>query len=197
MFTSRRRLRFTAVSAMAVLALTGFSSGRGHGSGSSHGGGGGGCSNSHQDHDSSSSSSVDDTSGDDPFDIAPEDVDPYGDSSGGSGSYRYRPGVRSTPTTSSGGKAQALADGSAVLIHCVTALKPYTTVEVSNPNRSEGVFSVEVTFHDERGLVLHDVSEQVKVPAEDTATLRIPAARSWDLEQIDHCEVDPWATADH
>ncbi|MFJ9629092.1 hypothetical protein ACIRU8_15470 [Streptomyces sp. NPDC101175] len=55
MRTRGRRLRFTAVLALTVLTLTGFSTGRHH-SGSRHrsgGGGGGGCSSSSQDHDTS------------------------------------------------------------------------------------------------------------------------------------------------
>lgn len=48
-------LKLTAVAALVVLTLTGFSTGRGHG-GSGDGGGGGGCSSSGQNHDSSSGS---------------------------------------------------------------------------------------------------------------------------------------------
>ncbi|WAZ22391.1 hypothetical protein STRCI_003643 [Streptomyces cinnabarinus] len=54
-----RKLKFTAVTAMVVLALTGFSSGRGHGGGGD-GDSGGGCSSSSQNHDSSSGSRDDD-----------------------------------------------------------------------------------------------------------------------------------------
>ncbi|MFF3964826.1 hypothetical protein ACFYZI_25085 [Streptomyces griseorubiginosus] len=61
MHSRGRVLRFTAVMAAVVLALTGFSSGRHHSSGrhkSSHSDsdGGGGCSSSRQDHDSYSTS---------------------------------------------------------------------------------------------------------------------------------------------
>ncbi|MBC2907212.1 hypothetical protein [Streptomyces cupreus] len=55
-----RKLKFTAVTALVVLALTGFSSGRGHGGGSGDGDSGGGCSSSSQNHDSSTSRHDDD-----------------------------------------------------------------------------------------------------------------------------------------
>ncbi|MEV0177384.1 hypothetical protein AB0I00_40590 [Streptomyces sp. NPDC050803] len=55
-----RKLKFTAVTALVVLALTGFSSGRGHGGSSGDSDSGGGCSSSSQNHDSSSGSRDDD-----------------------------------------------------------------------------------------------------------------------------------------
>ncbi|MET8695335.1 hypothetical protein ABZV65_22650 [Streptomyces bauhiniae] len=204
MYTWGRKLRFTAVSATVVLALTGFSSSRGHG-GSSHHGSGGGCSNSSQDHDSSSVSGIDDSVGSDPY----GDDDPYdgssssgaydlGASTGGSdgGTYRSRPGSRSTPTASSGGRAQALKDGTAELIECASMDDPYATVEVRNPNESRGLFTVKVNFLDEHGLSLVDSSDQVSVPAMDKATVRVPVAGSGRVDEIDHCEVEPRATAD-
>lgn len=51
-----RKVRLTAVAALVVLSLTGFSTGRGHKSDGDGDGGGGGCSSSSQDHDSSTSS---------------------------------------------------------------------------------------------------------------------------------------------
>ncbi|MFJ6897550.1 hypothetical protein [Streptomyces hokutonensis] len=53
MHTRGRRLRFTAVLALTVLTLTGFSTGRHHSSSRHRSGGGGGCSSSSQDHDTS------------------------------------------------------------------------------------------------------------------------------------------------
>ncbi|WP_328748214.1 hypothetical protein OHT57_22145 [Streptomyces sp. NBC_00285] len=57
MHSRGRVLKFTAVSVLVVLSLTGFSTGHGHSSGrhkskSSHGDSGGGCSSSRQNHDS-------------------------------------------------------------------------------------------------------------------------------------------------
>ncbi|MGW4227009.1 hypothetical protein ACWEG1_26520 [Streptomyces bauhiniae] len=204
MYTWGRKLRFTAVSATVVLALTGFSSSRGHG-GSSHHGSGGGCSNSSQDHDSSSVSGIDDSVGSDPY----GDDDSYdgssssgaydlGASTGGSdgGTYRSRPGSRSTPTASSGGRAHALKDGTAELVECASVDASYATVEVRNPNGRQGLFTVKVTFLDEHGSQLADASDQVSVPAMDKATVRLPVAGSGRVDEIDHCEVEPRATAD-
>ncbi|MEV6547526.1 hypothetical protein AB0M57_02310 [Streptomyces sp. NPDC051597] len=84
----RRRMRFTAVLAGVVLALTGFS---GHGHGKS-GGGGGGCSNSHKSNGGSSSGS-----GSGYRHTDDDDYDSTGGSGSGSGS-RYTPSPTPTPT---------------------------------------------------------------------------------------------------
>ncbi len=71
-----RKLKFTAVTALVVLALTGFSSGRGHGGSSGDGDSGGGCSSSSQNHDSSTNRHDDDddsgSSGSGSADVAQE-----------------------------------------------------------------------------------------------------------------------------
>lgn len=200
MYTWGRKLRFTAVSATVVLALTGFSSSRGHGSGSHHGSGGG-CSNSSQDHDSSSASGIDDPVGSDPYgddDSSSSGAYDLGASTGGSdgGTYRTRPGSRSTPTASSGGRSHALKDGTAELVECASVDDPYATVEVRNPNGREALFTVKVSFLDEHGSYLVHSSDQVSVPATDKATVRVPVAGSGRVDEIDHCEVEPRATAD-
>ncbi|MEU1401530.1 hypothetical protein ABZ471_04040 [Streptomyces sp. NPDC005728] len=189
-----RRLRFTAVLALVVLALTGFSRGHGH---SRHGGsGGGGCSSSHQDHDSSSST----TSGggsygggssyDDP------DDDSYGSgyassgssASGSTGGYRTRPTHRATSTPSGSGKA--LEEGTARLISCASQTTPYATVEVTNPNSRKADFQVWVTFYDAEGtLLLSNESPQVSVPANGRATTRVTLGKRL-LSSVDHCEAD-------
>lgn len=170
-----RRLRFTAVLALVVLTLTGFSTGRHHSSrhrsGSS--GGGGGCSSSSQDHDSSSSSTS-------------------GGTSGGS-SYTHRPTYRSTPTsTASGSGGDSLLDGTAKLVSCATAKKQYATVEVTNPNDRKAAFSVDVTFKDAQDNEVDFNYEDVKVPANGKATVRVPVLGT--STPVDHCEVDPRAT---
>ncbi|WP_328872088.1 hypothetical protein OHT76_19310 [Streptomyces sp. NBC_00287] len=70
-----RKLKFTAVTALVVLALTGFSSGRSSG-GSGDGDSNGGCSSSSQNHDSSTSRDDDDddsgSSGSGSADVAQE-----------------------------------------------------------------------------------------------------------------------------
>ena len=179
MHTRGRRLRFTAVLALTVLTLTGFSTGRHH-SHSRHGssGGGGGCSSSSQDHDTSTSS---------------------GGTTGGStnsSTHRSRPTYRSTPTATSSATARPLKDGTAVLKRCASLDDPYSTVEVRNPNGREALFTVKVAYKNSNGSTLADTTSQVSVPANGRATLRMAAAGTGVLDRLDHCEVDPRATAD-
>ncbi|WP_405860698.1 hypothetical protein OG407_22810 [Streptomyces sp. NBC_01515] len=175
MHTRGRTLRFTAVLALTVLTLTGFSTGRHH-SHSRHGSseGGGGCSSSSQDHDTSTSS---------------------GGTTNGS-THRSRPTYRSTPTATSSATARPLKDGTAVLKRCASVADPYTTVEVRNPNGREALFTVKVAYKDRTGFTLADAGSQVSVPANGKATLRMAAASTGALDRLDHCEVDPRATAD-
>ncbi|MFJ9245190.1 hypothetical protein [Streptomyces sp. NPDC101776] len=143
MQTRGRRLRFTAVLALTVLTLTGFSTGRHH-SGSRHGssGGGGGCSSSGQDHDSSTSRRS---------------------------NYRSTPAA----TASSGSGTSSLLDGTAKLVSCATASRQYATVEVSNPNDRKATFSVNVTFEDAQNNEVDYNYADVKVPANGRATVRV------------------------
>jgi hypothetical protein len=173
MHTRGRRLRFTAVLALTVLTLTGFSTGRHH-SHSRHGSSGGGCSSSSQDHDTSTSS---------------------GGTTGGS-THRSRPTYRSTPTATSSATARPLKDGTAVLKRCASVADPYTTVEVRNPNGREALFTVKVAYKNSNGSTLADTTGQVSVPANGRSTLRMAAASTGILDRLDHCEVDPRATAD-
>lgn len=129
------------------------------------------------------------------------DGDAYdsGTSTGGSGrgTYRSRDTHRPTPTASpSGDTAGPMKDGTAALIHCASMDDPYATVEVRNPNGREGLFTVRVSFKDEHGFTLIDTGDQVSVPAKDKATLRVPVAGSGRVDEIDHCEVNPRASAD-
>ncbi|MGV9788289.1 hypothetical protein [Streptomyces sp. NPDC003435] len=190
---------------MVVLTLTGFSSGR-HGGGGHHGGGGGGCSNSSQDHDSSSGSDssvsdIDGSSGGGPYGDSPSSAYSLGASTDGSdgsdsGTYRSRPGRRSTPTASPGGTSRSLKDGTAVLVRCATTDVPYATVEVSNPNGREGVFTVRIKFQDDHGRTVSDGSDEVSVPAQDRVRAMVHVNHMDRVREIDHCEVDPKATAD-
>lgn len=205
MYAWGRKVRFTAVSAVVVLTLTGFSSGR-HGGGGHHGGGGGGCSNSSQDHDSSSGSDssvsdIDGSSGGGPYGDSPSSAYSLGASTDGSdgsdsGTYRSRPGRRSTPTASPGGTSRSLKDGTAVLVRCATTDVPYATVEVSNPNGREGVFTVRIKFQDDHGRTVSDGSDEVSVPAQDRVRAMVHVNHMDRVREIDHCEVDPKATAD-
>jgi hypothetical protein len=195
-----RTLKFTAVSALVVLTLTGFSTGR-HGSRHSSGGSGGGCSNSGQDHDSSSSSS---TSGgsygsgsdDDSYD------DSYGSSSSsstsGGSTYNRRPNYRSTPRSSSSGNDEDPLDGKARLVSCATAKRPYATVEVTNPNDGKARFAVWVEFDNEKGELADSNNAKVTVPANGKKQVRVQVDTSGPVDDgllsvIDHCKVDPEA----
>ncbi|WP_416530786.1 hypothetical protein [Streptomyces coelicoflavus] len=158
MTTRGRALRYTAISALVVLSLTGFSTGR-HG----HGGdGGGGCSSSSQDHDSSSSTS----GGGDAY---KDDDDTYG--SGGSGYHDYDDDTYGDGT--GGGDTHAMS-ATLELIACATEAEPYATVEVTNPNDSEYTFPVTVRFIDVYGTELTAGHEEATVPAGGVTEVRIP-----------------------
>ncbi|MGM9345221.1 hypothetical protein [Streptomyces salinarius] len=160
MTTRGRALRYTAISALVVLSLTGFSTGR-HGHG--HGGdGGGGCSSSSQDHDSSSSTS----GGGDAY---KDDDDTYG--SGGSGYHDYDDDTYGDGT--GGGDTHAMS-ATLELIACATETEPYATVEVTNPNDSEYTFPVTVRFIDVYGTELTAGHEEATVPAGGVTEVRIP-----------------------
>jgi hypothetical protein len=165
MHTRGRRLKLTAVLALTVLTLTGFSTGRHHSSSrhkSGSGSSGGGCSSSRQDHDTSTNRRSD---------------------------YRSTPG----PTATSGGGSSSLRDGTAKLVSCATATKQYATVEVSNPNSRKATFSVDVTFKDAEDNEVDFNYADVKVPANGRATVRVRVLGT--STPVDHCEVDPRATA--
>ncbi len=189
-----RRLRFTAVLAIVVLALTGFSRGHGH-SHSRHsrgGGGGGGCSSSHQDHDSSSSTSGGGSSYDDSYGDTDDD-DSYGGSSTTSGStsggyYNRRRTHRPTATPSGGSSGTTLREGTAKLISCATEKRPYATVEITNPNNRKATFQAWVTFYNAVDTsVAGSQSPEVSVPAKGKATVRVPLTETL-LPAVDHCE---------
>ncbi|MGY1523434.1 hypothetical protein ACW69C_06615 [Streptomyces sp. MN3] len=173
--TSRgKTLKLTAVSALVVLALTGFSTGRGHGgtSGGDHDGGGGGCSSSSQNHDSSSGGSHRDYDDDD-YD------DDYG-SSGGSG----------------GSEASMSPDAATVtLVDCASEETPYATVEVTNTDTVDGTFSVTVVFRDAAGEELVRRTEEVSVPAGETTAARVPVDDAASVPLVDECELDSHAPA--
>lgn len=179
-----RALRFTAVLTLVVLSLTGFSSGRHHGS-RGHGGGGGGCSSSHQDHDSSSSTSGGGSYGSSGGSSYGSDDDGYGSTGGGSYRRTHRP--TSTP---SGSDRTPLKDGTARLVACARAGKPYATVEVTNPNGRKATFRVEVLFLPQTPPAIDSARTKVSVPAHGTRTVRLPFGQNAHLDLLDHCEVD-------
>ncbi|MFD5574961.1 hypothetical protein [Streptomyces cadmiisoli] len=189
MYMRGRSLRFTAVSAMVVLALTGFSSGRDQGNSSQDSSHGGGCSSSSQDHDNST------PGGSDPLSSLSSESpssDSYdsGMSTDGSGSSQPTPTVSPSSST-----ARPLKDGTAVLVHCASMEDPYATVEIRNPNGRDAVLNLKVSFADKHGYTLLDTLNQVSVPAKDKTTYRVPITTSPDADKIVRCKVDPIATA--
>ncbi len=170
-----RRLKFTAVAALVVLSLTGFSTGRGHGSSGSSsgdgGGGGGGCSSSSQNHDSSSSTSGGSTYRDDDNDT--------GSSSGSSS------GVTSKP----------LRDAKVELVTCATEDEAYATVEVTNPNSRGSDFTVTVRFLDAGSEQVDVRSKDEFVPAKGVVKVRVPLAAPGMAAQVDRCDPDLYAPA--
>ncbi|MFD8351681.1 hypothetical protein ACFV1X_22435 [Streptomyces coelicoflavus] len=165
-----RALRYTAISALVVLSLTGFSTGR-HGHG--HGGdGGGGCSSSSQDHDGSSS-----TSGGGAY---KDDDDTYGSGYHDHDDDTYDDG------TGSGGTG-GIEAGNLTLVACAEESQPYATVEATNPNGAEYTFPVTVLFKDADGTTISERSEQVTVPADGVAAVRVPFDGSGTP---DRCELD-------
>ncbi|MFD5448775.1 hypothetical protein [Streptomyces sp. NPDC127100] len=182
MTTRGRACRFTAISALVVLGLTGFSTGRGHGHG--HGGdGGGGCSSSGQDHDSSSSTSDGDVYKDD-------GDDSYG--GGTSGGYGYgRSGTDHDDDTDGGGGDGGRAAPQAAtveLVSCATEDDPYATVEVTNPNDRELTFAVTVFFKDGSDVTIDDARQETTVPAGSASRVRL--ALDAPGRTADHCELD-------
>ncbi|MFA3876527.1 hypothetical protein ABS735_23025 [Streptomyces sp. MMCC 100] len=180
MTTRGRALKFTAISALVVLSLTGFSTGR-HGHG--HGGdGGGGCSSSSQDHDSSSSTS----GGGDAY---KDDDDTY--SSGGSGYHDYDDDTYDDDTGSGGSGGTGEAEAAVLnLVTCVMEDQPWSTVEVTNPNAVEYTYSVTVLFKDADGTTIAEGTEEVTVPADGESAVRVPFDGSGTP---DHCELGPTA----
>ncbi|GGT24482.1 hypothetical protein [Streptomyces chromofuscus] len=177
-----RKLKLTAVAALVVLTLTGFSTGR-H-SGGSGGGGGGGCSSSGQNHDSSSSTSGGGTwSGTDDGD---DDYD-YGGSTSGSGGYDDS----DDNTGSSGsGSAETLRNASVKLVKCVTGKAPYSRVEITNPNASTATFAVDVTFENRMGATVKQETWFVEVPGDDTITVDIESSNRSRAAEVAGCDVD-------
>ncbi|WP_353947149.1 hypothetical protein ABII15_21965 [Streptomyces sp. HUAS MG91] len=182
MTRGRRILKLTAVAAVVVFALTGFS--RGHGRHHSSHGSGGGCSSSSQDHDSSSSST---SSGSSSGSLGKSDDSTYGSSSGSS--YNSTSGTSGSSST----RRSDLRDGRARLVNCATEKRSYATVEVSNGNRSTGEFRVSVDFYDAQEQLLTFDSRDVEVPGNGKKTVAVPVSSRY-LKDIDHCKVDPEAT---
>nr|WP_285515928.1 hypothetical protein [Streptomyces sp. NBRC 14336]WBO78651.1 hypothetical protein SBE_002273 [Streptomyces sp. SBE_14.2] len=155
-----RKLKFTAVTALVVLSLTGFSSGRGHGGGD--GDSGGGCSSSSQNHDSSSSRHDDDDDND----------------TSGSG-----PGA----DTGSAGTAQ---DVKIDLVSCASTEQPYAVVDLTNPNGNPVTVTVVVHFKDAQSSVVDMQTVEEIVPAGETAQVQVDLTDASNAAQVDLCEAE-------
>ncbi|MFB6674732.1 hypothetical protein ACFVDQ_12750 [Streptomyces sp. NPDC057684] len=187
----RRGLKLTALAAVVVLALTGFSTGRGHGgSGKSKSRGsssssGGGCSSSKQNHGGSSSSTTGGSSYDD-------DDDSYGSSSSGSSGYTsggssYNRRPTRTPSTSGSGRS---ADITAKVLKCAGKDSPYASVELRNRGSREGRYNLTLHFQDASDITVIDGSTSVTVPANGTKIAKVKPGGVGLLKSIDHCRLD-------
>ncbi|MFJ9733056.1 hypothetical protein ACIRU2_24310 [Streptomyces sp. NPDC101169] len=181
---SGHTIRLAAVSALVVLALTGFTGRHGHSRG--HSGGGGGCSSSSQDHDTSSGVGK---SGSGHYRDYDDDYGTTGGSTSGSGS-----GTRATPSPTPSLKA-----AKARLVSCATEKAQYATVEVTNPNAVEGYFTVRVEFDDRKGTALADNTATVTVPARGTARAQVELLDSLGhrddglILEVHRCKANPVA----
>ncbi|MFJ8183625.1 hypothetical protein [Streptomyces sp. NPDC096105] len=176
--TSRgKTLELTAVSALVVLALTGFSTGRGHGGGSGDGDGGG-CSSSSQNHDASGSG------GGSHRDYDDDDHDDHDDHDGGGSGGSGDPEASASPE-----------DATVTLVDCASEETPYATVEVTNTDTVDGTFSVTVVFKDTAGDELVSRTEEVAVPAGGTTPARVPVDDAESVPLIDACDLDSSAPA--
>ncbi|MBT3154742.1 hypothetical protein HTV45_28380 [Streptomyces sp. CHD11] len=174
-------LKLTAVSALVVLTLTGFSAGRGHG-GSSGDGGGGGCSSSGQNHDSSGSGGGSHRDDDDDDDDYGADDSDYGSDSGGTGD---------------GGVSDATSelDARVDLVDCASPETPYATVDVTNQNATAGVFTVTVRFEDATGAEVVTRTRDVAVPGSGTVPVRVDVDADQDVSRIAACDPGMFAPA--
>lgn len=189
----RRGLKLTALAAVVVLALTGFSTGRGHGSGKSRGhsssSSGGGCSSSKQNHSGSSSSTTGGSSYDD-------DDDSYGSSNSGSSGYTsggssYNRRPTRTPSTSSTSGSGRSADITAKVLKCAGKDSPYASVELRNRGGRDGRYNLTIHFQDASDITVIDGSTSVTVPANGTKVAKVKPGGGADLLQsIDHCQLD-------
>ncbi|HEX5566067.1 MAG TPA: hypothetical protein VFY14_03875 [Streptomyces sp.] len=171
-------LKLTAVSALVVLTLTGFSTGRHRGG---DGGGGGGCSSSSQNHDSSPKSGG--------YRDHDDDDDDYDYGSGSSGSD----GTGGEPTATA---TSTLTDATVELLSCASKSARHATVRVTNPNLSDGSFTVRVVFENRAGARITTARQQVDVPADDTVTVGVPVGGDAKrAARVAHCEPDREAPA--
>lgn len=188
----RRGLKLTALAAVVVLALTGFSTGRGHGGSgksksrgsSSSSSGGGGCSSSKQNHGGGyNGSHHSDYDNDDSY-----DDDSYGSSGGGD-----------TATDT------ATGDADVVIVDCAgpgrkaskrrAAGKADSTVTVRVTSQELGTndFSVGVDLLDGGGRLVENVSKTVTLDDGETETVTMKMTMPRQAANVYRC-ANPRAT---
>lgn len=164
MVVTGRRVRFTAVVAGVVLALTGFSSSGGsHGKSSGHDGGGGGCSSSksrkHTSHDSDNDNSG--TTG----------------TTGGSNGGTATP----TPTKSPGGRG--------TVVTCAGPGRAEAVVEVTSTLTTTRLLSVPVTFKDAGGATVEKTSALVTLKPGETQRVTVKMVNPARAADVRACEI--------
>ncbi|MEV0278454.1 hypothetical protein AB0I22_19010 [Streptomyces sp. NPDC050610] len=187
---ARRHLRLTAVVALVLVSLTGFSRGHGHGHGSHgsygsssrHRDGGGGCSSSHSNHSSGSGSG----SGSDSGSSSGSGYD-YGSSgsSGSSGSYGSAAGSRGVGggSTHSASPDRA-ARPEAKIVQCISddARHEAATIRVTNRGSARATYTVTVDFRDRQGASASLGSARLTLGGGASGTVRVsPTTPSSDL----------------
>lgn len=170
----RRRMRFTAVLAGVVLALTGFS-GHGHGHGKSSGGGGG-CSNSHKSNGGSGYRHDDD----------------YGSSSGstggsGSNSGSYTPSPTPSPSATATGTVVTCVSPAKGKRPAVTA----ATVRVTGDPLASGShrYRLEVAFLGAADETVDTGSAFVTLDAGAAQSVKVPMALTSRVGKVKECRV--------
>ncbi|MFI1175334.1 hypothetical protein [Streptomyces melanogenes] len=162
-------MRFTAVLAGVVLALTGFS---GHGHGKS-GGGGGGCSNSHKSNGSSGYH---------------HDDDNYGSSGGsGSNSGSYTPSPTPSPSATATGTVVTCVSPAKGKRPAVTA----ATVRVTGDPLATGShrYRLEVAFLGAADETVDTGSAFVTLDAGAAQSVQVPMALTSRLDKVKECRV--------
>ncbi|AJE84704.1 hypothetical protein SLNWT_4328 [Streptomyces albus] len=167
----RAQLRLTAVLAVVVLSLTGFSARGGHGGHGGHGSGGGGCSSSHQNHGGGSSYRDHD-----------DDDDDYG---GGSGGYE-------DPYPRESGSPSGTAV--ATVVRCAgdkgaPGGNGRAEVVVRHTRGFAVTYRVRLTFRDASGAVLTRGEGSVHVPAGGEQSVEIAPEDGGELTRIRSCQV--------
>ncbi|MEU9761046.1 hypothetical protein ACFYYY_04315 [Streptomyces sp. NPDC001834] len=174
----RRHIKLSAVLVVAVLALTGFSTGRGH-SGKSRGGGssssdGGGCSSSkksNSDYDYDSSGNNDDY----------DDYD-YGSSSSSSGGTAPTPSASDAPN--------------AYVFRCAQPRKgkrkAVTTATVRLTANATGshTYEVDVTFLDASGNTVDTGEARVEAEGGDARTVSVRMDNPRKVSRVKKCRVE-------